>query len=77
MEKYLTRQDVGEIGAIFSASVEELKNTLPTQMADLWFQVSPDSREQALQNLIEQEMAKIDSTVRSEINRMATEDKHV
>jgi hypothetical protein len=77
MEKYLTRPDVEEIGAIFSASVEGLKNTLPTQIADLWFQVTPDSREQVIQNLIEQEMAKIDSTVRVEINRMATEDKHV
>jgi hypothetical protein len=77
MEKYLTKQDAEEIGEIFSANVEGLKNTLPTQIADLWFQVTPDSREQAIQNLIEQEMAKIDSTVRVEINRMATEDKHV
>jgi hypothetical protein len=77
MEKYLTKQDAEEIGEIFSANVEGLKNTSPTQIADLWFQVTPDSREQAIQNLIEQEMAKIDSTVRVEINRMATEDKHV
>ena len=73
MEKYLTKQAAEEIGEIFSASVEELKSALPDQLAELWSQVPNAEWEEAAQQLIEDEMEKIDSTVRAEIGRLSNE----